>query len=219
MTLNKYQKANEFIRLSEDQKESIVANLLKEEITPARKPLFVFRPWMAGLTAAFAVLILYFGVFHRTGAPMPAPAMNETAYAPQESLAAGGDSASALSDEAPAAEPETFAAAEPANTKIKEEHPSEILTGGYRESASGTTADAASQTIRILSGQEAEAFDAQSYGEKRETVILDTEVSVYGNRAAVFSANGEPMAVICEKQMSEEEMDGLIRDVIRDFGN
>ena len=194
--MNKYQKANELIHLSLDQKNTILENLLKEDVTPA-KPPFVLKPWMAGLGAVFAVLILYFGILNR---PMgtAAPALGESTATVTE------DSAPAMAEEAESSE--------------EAEKDTAVNSFASVYETSGTAEAREDDITRIIIGQEADEIDFESYGERTDILIQDTEVSIYGNRAARFSLNGESYAVVSGRQLSEEELSGLVSNIISDFG-
>ena len=62
MTSNKYQKANEQIRLSEAQKSQMLENILSADITPAKKqwhmPVYGWAGMMAGAFALILILVL-----------------------------------------------------------------------------------------------------------------------------------------------------------------
>ena len=195
--MNKYQKANELIHLSEDQKRDMLANILHENTEPVRKG-FVFRPWMAGLTAAFAVLILWFGVFERSAAPMPAPMANESAAGVSEEMEMETAEESVTTDEAP----------------------SEARTAGTLGSVNDSAEffAAADADNRIIIGKEAEKMDFEAYGERRDVTILDTPVSIYGNRAVLFALHEESYAIVSDRELSDEELNELITNIIRDFG-
>ena len=97
MTSNKYQKANEQIRLSEAQKSQILENILSADITPAKKqwhmPVYGWAGMMAG---AFAlILILVLPMRSKTAeAPAYQPMQNdseESGMVYEESMAAEGE--------------------------------------------------------------------------------------------------------------------------------
>lgn len=56
--MNKYQQANEQIRLNEDQKEAILNEIMSMETTPAKKTLPGFYRWAGIVAGAFAVVLL-----------------------------------------------------------------------------------------------------------------------------------------------------------------
>jgi hypothetical protein len=159
---------------------------------------------MAGLGTVFAVLILYFGVFRRTSAPMAAPAPMPAPALQEAASGAAEDSAAPAEEEAAA------------YSEISDENE---VNSFMATQDSVPRADAKSSGTRIIIGKEAEDIDPDSYGEKHVIEILDTEVSVYGNRAAVFACGGETVAVISAEELSEEEMTILITNITRDFGN
>jgi hypothetical protein len=76
--LNKYQQANEPIRLSEEQKEAILNHALRAEIQPAGRTVPGFYRWAGVLAGAFAVLLLILLPGRMKPASSDAPAMNET---------------------------------------------------------------------------------------------------------------------------------------------
>ena len=97
MTSNRYQKANEQIRLSEAQKSQILENILSADITPAKKqwhmPVYGWAGMMAG---AFAlILILVLPMRPKTAeAPSYQPMQNdseESGMVYEESMAAEGE--------------------------------------------------------------------------------------------------------------------------------
>ena len=76
--MNKYQQANEPIRLSEEQKEAILNHALRAEIQPAGRIVPDFYRWAGVFAGAFAVLLLILLPGRMKPASSDAPAMNET---------------------------------------------------------------------------------------------------------------------------------------------
>ena len=103
MTLNKYQKYNEKIRLDETMKEDILNHVMEAEIKPVRRAVPGWRPAVvfACILAVFALLI----VPRRKGTDMAGEAASESAVLYEEpaeamdSAAASGYTAETLSDQ------------------------------------------------------------------------------------------------------------------------
>lgn len=68
MTLNKFQKANESIRLDGEAKERMIANILAADTEPVRRRWF--SPAWAGVFCGALVLVLFLMIPRSTNAPM-----------------------------------------------------------------------------------------------------------------------------------------------------
>ena len=92
MTLNKYQKYNEKIRLDESMKEDILNHVMEAEIKPVRRAVPGWRPAVvfACILAVFALLIIP----RRTGTDMASEAASEPAVLyeePSEAMESASD--------------------------------------------------------------------------------------------------------------------------------
>ena len=92
MTLNKYQKYNEKIRLDESMKEDILNHVMEAEIKPVRRAVPGWRPAVvfACILAVFALLIIP----RRTGTDMASEAASEPAVLyeePSEAMESAAD--------------------------------------------------------------------------------------------------------------------------------
>jgi len=189
MTLNKYQKANAFIHLSEDQKDAMTARILAARPEVRKPEQSRWKLWLPA-SLAFAAVVLFMAVIVK---PSDKPSLTMNDSAPASAVTAGGYAESEDAAQPSQIETESFSA-------VSETY--------------GAKGRKTEYTLTICSPTE-EKEDLQKYGEKKTTVIEGQEVVLYGNQAAAFDQDGEHIQIVMHEPSGEEELCRITAEVIR----
>ena len=204
--MNKYQKANELIHLKEEQKNAMIDRIMAADAEPVRRP-FPWKYWLSGFAAAALVLVFVSAGLYRKTADEAAAAAPMAEAAETAQVTAEG--ASFAEDAAPA----LYAGSE----RMQESADEEAAVNSLNAAVPQDSCEKAGGTVsyRVISDPKETEGSLSSWGEKHTVVIEETEVAVYGNQAAEFTAKGRLIQVIFDQPVSEEALKQAVGEVIR----